>query len=192
MLQNAARTGNTSASTTGFAAPMTKASDLLTPDTQPTDAGDADLACLASGNRASGSSSAFSLTPSEDLTSSSGSDSCDEDVAPEERTSKRGEQDIMPLKRGQSKQLCKYFLANGRCRSGASCRFKHELPKRGNGIIQAKEVANQPVGRAERVSLYQRLIEQEKKNEEEAVLRAIIHLGEIGILDQPGEDTQRS
>lgn len=166
------------------------ASALLTPGTQPIDFGDADLASLASGDRTSGSSSATALTPSEELTSSSGSDSSDEDVAPEERTSKGGEPGIEPLKQGQSKYLCKYFLASGRCRSGASCRFKHELPKRGSGPVQTKEVANQPVGRVERVSLYQRLVEQERKNEEEAVLRAIINLGDKGILDQSSEDAQ--
>lgn len=35
-----------------------------------------------------------------------------------------------------------------------------------------------------RVSLYQRLVEQEKRNEDEAVLKAIIELGDHGVLDQ--------
>ena len=138
----------------------------------------------------SDSSSNTSSLGSEDITSSSGLDSSDSDDVPEEATSKREKSDTLPPKRGKPKNLCKYFMANGRCRSGASCKFKHELPERGSKIAKAKEGPSRREGRKERTSLYQRLVEQEKKNEEEAVLKATIHLGDRGILDEHDEDPQ--
>ena len=137
-------------------------------------------------------------TDREDVTSSSGSDSSDSENAPEEATSKRdGPESAPPPKRETSKKICKFYLQKGRCRLGASCKFKHELPERGSNVAKAKEAmavgkASQPEGRRERMSLYQRLVQQEKKNEEETVLRAIIHLGETGVLDQAVEEAPGS
>ena len=123
-------------------------------------------------------------TDSEDLTSSSGSDSSDSDGAPEEKTSKADEPRRMDSKRQKTTRLCKYFIATGRCRSGASCRFKHELPPRGNREVKNKAARSQVERGKERISLYQRLVGQEKKLEEEALLDTIIHLGDTGVLEQ--------
>jgi hypothetical protein len=81
------------------------------------------------------SSSVSSLTDSEDdATSSNGSSSSSpSSSAPESRPSRRVQPDkVAPPKRAKKNAVCRSFLHHGRCKKGDACRFRHELPNRGN------------------------------------------------------------
>lgn len=153
----------------------------------------------------SDSSSDISSADSDDLTSSSGSSSSDadsDDDAPDQASSKRnGPEKVVPSKRIQRTGICREFLKSGRCRRGENCHWRHELPERGSRGAGIKE-SIKPEGRKKRVGLYQRvssnalksesflanaifsqLVEQEKEKEDREILKAIISLGEKGLLE---------
>lgn len=129
-------------------------------------------------------SSSDCTTDSEDVTSSSGSSSEDDsdDEAPDEASTKRtGPERVAPSTRARPKRICRDFLHRGLCKRGSRCKYLHQLPERGShgagrqGIKKAE-------GRKERVGLYQRLVEQEKEQEDHEIMEAILHLGEKGLL----------
>ncbi|KAL8630211.1 hypothetical protein Q9189_004053 [Teloschistes chrysophthalmus] len=111
----------------------------------------------------------------DDLTSSSGSDSSsayDSEVdAPETAPIRRqGPQKVPPPKRNnkqQSNVICRDFLQSGRCRRGKKCKWRHELPERGEKRA-AEEVTS---SRWQRKSLHQRLVEQELEAERQEKLK---------------------
>ncbi|KAL9100230.1 MAG: hypothetical protein Q9163_004369 [Psora crenata] len=115
---------------------------------------------IASDERLADSTTDLSSTDS-DLTSSSGSSSSDGDSdndGPESSTTKRIEPEKKILsKRARANQVCRAFLRTGRCRLGARCRDRHELPERANHSSKAK---NKGYGEYERrkgrIGLYQR------------------------------------
>ena len=164
----------------------------------------------------SDSSSDMSSTDSEDLTSPSGSSSSDadtEDDAPGQASSKRnGPEKVAPPKRAKARQICRSFLKTGRCNRGDACKFRHELPERGSRDARKKDTIK-AVGRKDRIRLHQlvsvednghpnpmvnvanvitfKLVEQEKDQEDNEILAAIIHLGERGLLDNSTQDESR-
>ncbi|CAD6594404.1 MAG: hypothetical protein ASARMPRED_009365 [Alectoria sarmentosa] len=132
----------------------------------------------------SDSSSDSSSTDSEDVTSSSGSssDNDSDDEAPDQASIKRTNPErVTPPRRAKPKQICREFLHKGLCKRGSRCKYLHELPergRRGSGIQEVKRAE----GRKERIGLYQRLVEQEKEQEDQEIMEAILHLGEKGFL----------
>ena len=113
----------------------------------------------------SDSQSIISSRDTEDLTSSSGSsdsdggssDDDDDDGGPMESTAK---QEVPPLdhqpQAAESKGLCSHYARTGRCKFGASCRYRHERPVREKRAT--KSIVQRLGGRRnERISLYQRV-----------------------------------
>ncbi|KAF6236552.1 hypothetical protein HO173_005333 [Letharia columbiana] len=134
----------------------------------------------------SDSSCDSSSTVSEDITSSSGSSSDDasDDGAPDETSTKRnGPERVAPPKRAKPKQICREFLHKGLCKRGSRCKYLHGLPERASHKAGSQEVRRNE-GRKERVGLYQRLVEQEKEQEDRNIMEAILHLGEKGLLEK--------
>ena len=114
------------------------------------------------GSIASSSSSSISMsTDSEDDTSSDDlSSSASSSSAPESRPSKRTElEKVAPPKRPKTKTICRNFLQSGRCKAGSRCRFRHELPERGNLAETQRKQHKQARrdGKRQRVGLYQRV-----------------------------------
>ncbi len=140
-------------------------------------------------------SSSLSSTLTSSETSSSGSsftnsdsDSNSDDTAPSETTIKRnGPERVPPPPRTQTVR-CKFFAQKGTCRKGKNCRFKHERPDRGvKKGMPAGGGHGRKEGRAGRVGLYQRLVEQEKRSEEAAKRAAEEQGREQGFVEQAGD-----
>lgn len=153
------------------------------------------------------SSETSSSDDDDDSTSSEGSSSSSDD-APETAPSKReGPVRVPPPKRenpkAKAKDICRSFLKNGRCRRGESCRYRHELPEKGSASRPERKVKTSEM-KKERKGLYQRvsdaqlqygsptvdmkqLVDQEKEQEDQQVLAAIVQLGEQGLLAPPPE-----
>lgn len=106
-------------------------------------------------------SSSSMLTDSDDETSSDDSSSgASSSSVPECRPSTRTQPDkVAPPKRAQSRTICRNFLQHGRCYKGRGCRFRHELPERGNlAMMQRRQQKHARRDRkAQRVSLHQRV-----------------------------------
>ena len=124
-----------------------------------------------------------------DDTSTSGSSSesgTDSDSAPETSTTKRTAPDRVPPPArkpipGSSTSTstdkrppCKNFLQHGRCKFGRQCHFKHEK----SGKKDESTIGNRRKG------LYQIMVEKEQEEERKRALRAIIALGDAGVLDE--------
>ena len=109
------------------------------------------------------SSDSMSLTSDEDdETSSSGSSSDSDNEPPEESSTHRaGPERVPPPKREMP--ICRQFLSTGRCSFGGrkgGCRYRHELPKRENGQVRArnnKQTAVKGKEKPKRKGLYQRV-----------------------------------
>ena len=128
----------------------------------------------------------------DDSTSSSGSSSDDE--APASQITKSGKAPVSSLLRSKRETaICRTFLNKGRCNRGNKCRFRHELPKRGTGARQAREEQEKKnksrnskgEKKMPRVSLYQRMVEKEREQENELKLAAAIDSEERGMLNNP-------
>ena len=115
--------------------------------------------------------SSGSESDSDDSPSSSDSSSSTE--PPEARpVPPRTPQKIPPPKRhARAMPLCHNVSRFGRCKR-VDCRFRHEDP----GPTSVGNV------RQDEMTLYQRLVQQEKEEEDQTVLAAIIHLGRHGRL----------
>ncbi|KAL2352316.1 hypothetical protein BJ546DRAFT_1064593 [Cryomyces antarcticus] len=128
-------------------------------------------------------SSDMSISSSSEDPSSESDDSSD-DEAPEEASSRRnGPTRVPPPVRERG--ICKFFLRMGRCRIGARCHFRHELPER-----STKSTANKDQGRdkskrteGKRKTLHQRLLEQEEEEENRLALQVIKQLGDNGFFE---------
>ena len=129
--------------------------------------------------------------------SQSASDSNSDNDAPEEITSKPAVTRVT----GAQRPLCKYFMASGYCRDGDACRFRHELPGRTETTEvrhQHREHAGQqdlrnprPPGvqeQSEKKTIFQRLVEQEQKEEDRLALQVIKYLGMAGFFKSPISD----
>lgn len=134
------------------------------------------------------SSDSISISSSSAESSSDSDDTTDDDV-PEEASSKGKALIKVPPPERKSRRICKYFLTNGRCRLGARCSFRHELPERGNKQFKRetkeKKVEQQ---KPKRLSLHERFVEQEKRAENELALQAIKYLGRDGFFEHIPED----
>lgn len=133
-------------------------------------------------------SSDSSMSSSSSSESASDSDSSAASTAAPNETSSRsnGPIRVSPPKRELTKRrICRKFLANGYCPLGDKCRYRHELPERGSR--REKPESTKGKGRdkpaEKRISLYQRLVEQEQAEENKLVLMAIKTLGEDGFFE---------
>ncbi|KAK5087946.1 hypothetical protein LTR05_002162 [Lithohypha guttulata] len=147
---------------------------------------DADVDAIESASEDSDVSSRQGDTLMADDTSTSGtsdldSGESDSDAPPEELTSKRA--DAPPPARRASldastdtRPLCTNLAKAGRCKFGRKCRFRHPKPDK-------KAVAAQQSGAGNRrKGIYQVMVEKEQEEEQKRVLRAIIALGDAGLL----------
>ena len=106
----------------------------------------------------SSSSDITSSSEEDDETSSSGASSSSDD-APEAATSRRTAPDKVPppkRERPKSNEICRYFLRNGRCPRGDGCKFRHELPAKGQRS-KAERRSKADERKTERKSLHQRV-----------------------------------
>jgi hypothetical protein len=143
--------------------------------------------------------------------SSSSSDSnSDSDSAPEQTTSKRLQPSRVPPPPRRPPpihmhHLCRSLLATGHCKRGAECHYSHDLPdtlpsldeRKGKlkekrkvrlGKVKAMDVPTAPT-KERRKGLWQVMVEKEQEEERKQVLRAIIFMGENGML---GEDEKKA
>lgn len=122
-----------------------------------------DASPISSGDSISSSySSSISMSTDseEDTSSDDSSSSASSSSAPESRPSKRTQPEkVAPPKRSKTKTICRNFLQSGRCKAGSRCRFRHELPERGNlAKVQRKQQKQaRRDGKRQRVGLYQRV-----------------------------------
>lgn len=107
------------------------------------------------------SSSSISISSDlEDDTSDDSSSSSTSSSAPDQRPLKRTQPSrVAPTRRPKTKTICRNFLQRGRCKKGRMCRFRHELPERGNlATIQRNQLRQaRREGKRERMSLHQRV-----------------------------------
>ena len=118
-----------------------------------------------------------------DLTSSCGSSSSDSDSdsAPEQKSTKRTAPDRV-LPRPRKRRPCRNVMKFGKCRYGIECPFSHEIPERSNQRHARTEEAREKKER--RKGLWQVMVDKELEEERKQVLRAIVFMGEKGVLDE--------
>ena len=160
------------------------------------------------------SSSDLSNVSDAESTSSSGSSSSgsssdsDSDSAPEQTTTKRLHPTRVPPPPRRApgynndKNLCRRLLATGHCSHGSECRYSHDLPdtlpslgeRKGKlkqkrkvrlGKTKATDTAAAPV-KERRKGLWQVMVEKEEEEARKQVLRAIVFMGENGMLGEDG------
>lgn len=130
------------------------------------------------------SSDSSEYSDQDDTSSSGSSDSeVDSDDAPEELSSKQDGPEkarLPPRKLGtdaDTRPLCTNFAKFGKCKFGRKCRYKHPRPdNKANTAHQSG---------ARRKGLYQVMVEKEQEEERRRALKAIIALGDAGMLDDP-------
>lgn len=134
-------------------------------------------------------SSALSDSDPDEQTSSAGSDSSadsDSDVPPEQTTTKRLHPDrVAPPPRRPI--ICRNLLKTGKCKFGAGCNFSHDIPPDQPKPQRAdkRKPEGPGTGKERRKGLWQVMVEKELEEERKQVLRAVVFLGENGML---GED----
>lgn len=112
----------------------------------------------------------------EGSSSDSSSDSDDNDDAPEEETSKSQGPVRVPAPNSE-RSMCQAFSRTGHCRFGPKCRYRHAASE------QTREKRSE-TGGSKRKTLFQRLVEQEREEENKLALQAIKHLGGIGFFSK--------
>ena len=128
------------------------------------------------------------LCASAGLSEDTSSDSDSDDSAPDEVSSKP----VTIAQPETQRPLCKYFAASGYCRDGDACRFGHEPPQRTDGGAHPQRVEQKwsapkppPIQHAtEKKSIFQRLVEQEEKEQDRLALQVIKHLGKAGFFKE--------
>lgn len=123
----------------------------------------------------------------DECTSSSGSSeaSNSSDEAPAEQSSKVPVPAIEAAKAELSQKIktnkvCKYMLKSGKCRKGKQCRYRHDVlsdefwSSMNNDCLEAEGPT--------KLSLYERLLAQQRDQEDREILHCIIHLGDRGLL----------
>jgi len=103
-----------------------------------------------------------------------------EDEAPETSTSKRTApaQVLPPPKKTILQRHCKYFSTGGTCGKKGKCRFIHDQSVR-DAAIREKEL------NGGRMTLAQRLTQNDKEKDDLMVLKSIKYLQERGYFDEP-------
>ena len=145
------------------------------------------------------SSSSLSISDSSEMsdsgvTSSSGSSSSDSDSdsPPEQATTKRLAPDRGPPPPRQS-NYCRRMIKFGKCRYGPECPFSHDLPDKLSGPRHADKRKTEEIsGKKERrKGLWQVMVDKELEIERKQVLKAIVFMGERGMLDEDkGADSE--
>ncbi|KAF7185272.1 hypothetical protein HII31_13547 [Pseudocercospora fuligena] len=120
---------------------------------------------------------------SSSIASTSSDDSSSDDEPPETLTTKP------PPLSNTKRKPCKFFSATGRCRDGDACRFKHELkPEAAKALKERRRDPYAPIldepEKGSKLSIHQRLLEQEEEAEEKLALQVIKYLGKLGMFDQ--------
>jgi Nuclear fragile X mental retardation-interacting protein 1 (NUFIP1) len=127
----------------------------------------------------------------DESTSSSGSSAASNssDEAPAEQSSKVPMPAIEPAKAELSQnvktnKVCQYMLKSGRCRKGKQCRYRHDIlsDEFWSSVDSHRVEAEGPT----KLSLYERLLAQQRDQEDREILHCIIHLGDRGLLAEPG------
>lgn len=102
-----------------------------------------------------------------------------EDDAPEASTSKRTAPTQVPQpKKPILQRHCKYFSTGGLCGKKGKCRFVHDQSVR-DAAMREKEL------NGGRMTLAQRLTQNDKEKDDLMVLKSIKFLHERGLLDEP-------
>lgn len=129
-----------------------------------------------------------------DDTSSSGSSDSDSEInsnsEPEEATTKRSgpERILAPPRKtapgatSDTRQPCQKFVRTGQCRYGRKCRYRHDKADRRAVLQKDSGVGNRRKG------LYQVMVDKEAEEEKRRALRAIITIGDAGLLDSSETD----
>lgn len=99
-----------------------------------------------------------------------------EDEAPEEATSKSNGPVRVPPPNSE-RRICQTFATTGRCKYGPKCKFKHVGS-------EATRVARNETAPTKRKTLFQRMVEQEREEENRIALLAIKHLGSVGFFSK--------
>ena len=158
----------------GLSAPANNLREALSPDLEENFIGGSNEE-VAGDTISSDSSneSTTSHTDSDGSTSTSEYSSSNE--APETIANKRPDpQKVPPPKRSDFKvPLCHNVARFGKC-TKVGCRFRHDKPAQ----------HSQPMEKRADLNLYQKLVQQEKDEEDKVVLAAIMYLGDHGSLDQ--------
>lgn len=113
---------------------------------------------------------------SSEYTTDSGSD---DDSGPDAMTSRRiTTAQILPPKKAILQRQCKYFSTGGTCGKKGKCRFVHDQSVR-DAALREKEL------NGGRMTLSQRLVQNDKEKDDLMVLKSIKYLYEKGMLDEP-------
>jgi len=145
-------------------------------------------------NNASSSVSDVSDPTETDYTSSSGSDAdsgSESDSAPEEAAIQRSAPGLVSVEPPSTTTPgpCSFLLKYGRCKYGTKCQFSHDVDIPGRRTKDKRN--NIKATPPKRKGLYQIMVEKEREEEEKRVLRAIVALGEAGVLDEHTEAKDR-
>ena len=158
----------------GLSAPASGLREALSPDTKEKSV--RNLNDEVADNKTSSVSSDESTTIDTDSDgSTSTSEYSSSSEAPETISKKRpNPQKVPPPKRPVSKvPLCHNIARFGKCIK-TGCRFRHDNPAH----------QSQPMEKRADLNLYQKLVQQEKDEEDKVVLAAIMYLGDHGRLDE--------
>jgi hypothetical protein len=129
----------------------------------------------ATGGAGSDSDSDSSGSSSEYTTDSES----DEDQAPETQTSRRtAPLQVLPPKKPILERQCKYFSTGGTCGKKGKCRFVHDQSVR-DKALREKEL------NGGRMTLAQRLVQNDKEKDDLLILKSIKYLYERGVLEEP-------
>ncbi|KAK5174088.1 uncharacterized protein LTR77_001168 [Saxophila tyrrhenica] len=105
-----------------------------------------------------------------------------DDDAPEEVTSKAP----IATTPAHEAPICRYFAASGYCRDGDTCAYRHvQRPERAAQQEKRKEKKPSSPGlRPEKMTIFQRLVEQEQAEADRLALQVIKYLGSAGLFKQ--------
>lgn len=115
----------------------------------------------------------------------------DDDDPPEEASSTR------PVEQNERRRVCKFFAERGSCKDGAMCINKHERGRRGSlSASHVQQRRHQPINirntdeqddappSSNRMTIFDRLVEQEREQEDRLALQAIKYLGQVGMFSK--------
>lgn len=156
------------------------------------DEGRAQESTLAVESDSASSTSSLSISDSSDMsdadeTSSAGSSGSDPDSdsasGPEQTTTKRLAPDRVPPP-PRRPNLCRRLMNTGKCRYGAACQYSHDIPETARqGRAEKRKPEAMSTKKERRKGLWQVMVDKELEEERKHVLKAIIFMGEKGMLD---------
>jgi hypothetical protein len=134
------------------------------------------IAKATAGANAADNDSDTSSSGSSEYTTDSDSD---DDSEPETHTSRlTAPVRVLPSKKPILQRQCKYFSTGGTCGKKGKCRFVHDQAVR-DAALKEKEM------NGGRMTLGQRLMQNDKEKDDLMVLKSIKYLYEKGLLDEP-------